>query len=324
MLPLFYENPYNETDEQGRCRQTAVPFLFFTDSMSKGVRIMAKIACVQMNCEKGKISETTERMVAYVREAAANGAELVILPEGIYQGYVFESYEELYPLAEEVPAGTISQTMIRLAKELKVYIIWGMYEKCGIRLYNSAVLVGPEGHVGTYRKMHYWETEARYCEPSDSGFPVYDTALGKIAIIICYDLWFPESSRIAVLQGADLIVTPTGWVKMESVPDPIPGYPAANVLCIATAHTNGVCVAASARVGSEGATNWVGHSLICAPSGQIVARAGDDREEIIYAELDLRKTKETRMWGKRCHILANRRTDYYDETLGYDCELYPM
>ncbi|MCR4678130.1 MAG: hydratase [Lachnospiraceae bacterium] len=285
---------------------------------------MVKIASVQMNSEKGKMAETAVAMKKYVCEAADKGAQLVILPEGIYQGYVFDSYEECFSMAEEVPSGKICTEMTELAKEKGVYIIWGMYEREGPDLYNSAVFVGPEGFVGKYRKMHYWATEKLYCEPSDSGFPVFHTKLGKIGIIICYDLWFPESSRILTVEGADLIVTPTGWVEDEGAEDnyPIKDYPPANILCIGTAHTNGVYVAASARVGYEGSTKWVGHSIICDPKGNILARAGNKEEEIIYADVDLWKAKSTRSWGERTNIIKDRRTDYYSETLGYDGKGY--
>lgn len=283
---------------------------------------MAKIAAVQMNCENGTPKETLKRMLDYIDEAAGQGAELVILPEGIYQGYIFYSYEEAYALAEEVPAGTLTQTLMKKAAERNVYIIAGLYEKEGLVLYNSAVLVGPEGYIGTYRKMHMWGTEKLYCDASMTGFPVFDTRLGKIGIMICYDLWFPESSRLLTLQGADLICSPTGWVKDERLVTTPDGLPIANVLCMANSHCNGVYIAAAARVGEERGTKWVANSIITDPQGAILSRAGDDKEEIIYADVDLRRAKESRNWGSRTHIIADRRRDQYDEMLGYSANPY--
>lgn len=282
---------------------------------------MSKIASVQMNCENGTPKETLKRMLAYIDEAAEQGAELVILPEGIYQGYIFESYEEACLYAEEVPSGTMPQTLIQKAQEKDIYIIAGLYEKEGLVLYNSAVFVGPEGYIGTYRKMHMWGTEKLYCDSSETGFPVFDTRLGKIGIMICYDLWFPETCRLLALQGADLICTPTGWVKDEQIVT-YEDLPMANILCMANSHCNGVYIAAAARVGEERGTQWVANSIITDPHGAILARASADREEIIYADVDLRRAKETRNWGSRTHIITDRRRDQYDEMLGYQAKPY--
>lgn len=283
---------------------------------------MSKIAAVQMNCENGTPEITLKRMLDYIDEAAEHGAELVILPEGIYQGYIFWSYEEVFPLAEEIPSGRLTQALIHKASERNVYIIAGLYEKEGLALYNSAVLIGPEGHIGTYRKMHMWGTEKLYCDASMTGFPVFETRLGKIGIMICYDLWFPESSRLLALQGADLICSPTGWVKDERIVSTPGGLPMPNVLCMANSHCNGVYIAAAARVGEERGTKWVANSIITNPQGGILARASSDKEEIIYADVDLRRAKETRNWGSRTHIIADRRRDQYDEMLGYDAKPY--
>lgn len=280
-----------------------------------------KIAAVQMNCENGQMTQTLEKMLSYVDEAASHGAKLVILPEGIYQGYIFSSYEEAAAVAEEIPSGRCVQALMAKAAERDVYIIAGLYEKEGIHLYNSAVLVGPEeGYIGTYRKMHMWSTEKLYCEESHTGFPVFDTKLGRIGIMICYDLWFPETIRLLTLQGADLICSPSGWVLDENIVSE--GMPMANTLCIANSHCNGVYIAASVRVGEERGTKWVGNSIITSPQGAILAKAGSDKEEIIYADVDLRSAKASRCWGPRTHIIADRRRDCYDEMLGYPAAPY--
>lgn len=282
-----------------------------------------KIAAVQMNCKNGQMTQTLEKMLSYVDEAANQGAKLVILPEGIYQGYIFSSYEEAAAVAEEIPFGRCVQSLISKAAERDIYIIAGLYEKDGILLYNSAVLVGPEeGYIGTYRKMHMWSTEKLYCEESHTGFPVFDTKLGRIGIMICYDLWFPETIRLLTLQGADLICSPSGWVLDENT---IPGgstTPMANTLCITNSHCNGVYIAASVRVGEERGTKWVGNSIITSPQGAVLAKASNDKEEIIYADVDLRSAKASRCWGPRTHIIADRRRDYYDEMLGYSASPY--
>lgn len=288
---------------------------------------MNRIASVQMNCKNGKLDENLSKILGCIDEACDHGAELAVLPEGIYQGYCFDTYEEIFPLAEEIPNGKFTQTLMKKAKERNTYIIAGLYEKEGIKLYNSAVFVGPDGYVGTYRKMHYFCTEKAFCEPSYSGFPVFDTRLGRIGIMICYDLWFPETMRLLTLQGADLICSPAGWV-MNDTKEKImknPGnynMPLENALCISASKCNSLYIAAAARVGEERGTKWTGDSLITAPSGEVLSSADGEHEKILYADVDLRRAKEYRQSGSRNNLFSDRRTDFYDEMLGLDAKRY--
>ena len=145
--------------------------------------------------------------------------------------------------------GKTCQLWAKAAARLKVYIVAGINEREGNLLYNSSILIGPEGHIGTFRKVHLWNEENLFFEPGNLGFPVFKTPIGRIGTFICYDGWFPESYRLCALQGADIICIPTNWV-------PIPGQKKgreamANILVMAAAHSNAVFVAAADRIGIE-------------------------------------------------------------------------
>ena len=175
--------------------------------------------------------------------------------------------------------------------------------------------LGPDGYIGTFRKVHLWNQENLFFEPGNLGVPVFKTPIGRIATFICYDGWFPESFRLCALQGADIICIPTNWV-------PIPGQATgreamANVLVMAGAHSNSVFVAAADRVGIERGQPFVGQSLIVSYTGwPIAGPASPDREEIVYAEANLADARRKRNWNEYNQVLRDRRTDVYDEMLG--------
>lgn len=199
-----------------------------------------------------------------------------------------------------------------LARQCDAHIVAGICERASDRLYNSAVLVGPNGHVGTYRKVHLWNEENLYFEPGDLGFPVFTTPIGRIGMAICYDGWFPESYRLCALEGADIVCVPTNWV-------PIPGQDPkrqamAGILCMAAAHSNSLFIAAANRVGEERGQPFVGQSLIVSQTGWPIAGPADSKEEtIIYADVNLADAKRNRNLNDRNHLLHDRREDVYGE-----------
>src|SRR5437870_2960690 len=276
---------------------------------------VVKIACVQMEPVVGQKERNVRRTLEFIEQAAAIVAHLVVLPELCNSGYVFESRQEAFSLAEEIPNGPTCHAWKDIARQRGLHIVAGIDERDGQALYNAAVLIGPSGHVGTFRKLHLWNEENLFFEPGNLGFPVFRTPLGRIATFICYDGWFPESYRLCALQGADVVCIPTNWV-------PIPGQEKdreamANILCMASAHANAVCVAAADRVGVERGQPFVGQSLIVSYTGwPIAGPASPDREEIIYAEANLADTRRKRNWNEYNQVLRDRRTDVYDEMLG--------
>ena len=153
----------------------------------------------------------------------------------------------------------------------------GIAERDGGRLYNSALVAGPQGYLGTYRKLHLWGDENLYFEPGDLGLPVFHTEFGRLGVAICYDGWFPEVYRLLAMRGADIVAVPTNWVPM---PGQTPDGPAmAHALAIAGAHSNGLTVACADRVGIERGQPFVGRSLIVGAQGWTVAGpASHDRK----------------------------------------------
>jgi len=237
------------------------------------------------------------------------------LPELCNSGYVFESRDEAFALAEEIPNGPTCQAWKDVARKHGLHLVAGIGERDGQALYNTAVVIGPSGHVGTFRKVHLWNEENLFFEPGNVGFPVFRTPLGRIATFICYDGWFPESYRLCALQGADIVCIPTNWV-------PIPGQETqreamANILCMAAAHANSVFVAAADRIGVERGQPFIGQSIIVSYTGWAIGGpASPDREEIIYAEVNLADARRKRNWNEYNQVLRDRRTDVYDEMLG--------
>ncbi|CAI8693434.1 nitrilase family protein [Burkholderia pyrrocinia] len=273
------------------------------------------IACVQMEPRIGAAQYNLAVALERIETAARNGAALIVLPELANSGYVFEDRDEALALAEPVPDGPTARAFEAIARRLNVHIVSGIAERDGARLYNSALFVGPGGYLGVYRKLHLWDNEKRFFEPGDRGVPVFDTPLGRIAMAICYDVWFPETFRLAAMQGADLVCVPTNWVPMPSQPDDRPGM--ATTLTMAAAHSNGVAIACADRVGIERGQPFIGQSLIVGGDGWPVAGpASVDREEIVYGTIDVARTRAGRALNARNHVLRDRRADIYDPMLG--------
>ena len=241
-------------------------------------------ACVQMEPRIGATAQNIERSVALIDEAASKGARIIVLPELASSGYMFKDRSEVEEAAESIPGGPAVTACEEVCRAKGVYVVAGLPEAADGAFYNSCVLVGPEGHLGTYRKMHLWNEENVSFSPGNSGFPVFDTPYGRLGMIICYDCWFPEAFRALSLQGADIVCVPTNWVP---IPGQAPGERAmANILCQANAHSNGVYVLAADRVGVEREQEFVGQSLIVDHTGwPLAGPASPDAPEIIYADI---------------------------------------
>lgn len=275
----------------------------------------AYVASLQTAPAMGEVAANVARSIELAEEAIARGARLVVLPELANTGYMFESREEAYALAEPVPEGPSSRAWIALAERRGIYLVAGIAERRGDRLYNSALVAGPQGYIGTYRKLHLWGDENLYFEAGDLGLPVFHTELGRLGVAICYDGWFPEVYRLLALRGADLVAVPTNWVPM---PGQTPDGPAmAHALAIAGAHSNGLTVVCADRVGIERGQPFVGRSLIVGSQGWTAAGpASADREEILLAAVDLKAARRGRQLNAFNHVLRDRRCDVYDERLG--------
>ena len=269
-----------------------------------------RVSCIQFEPVFGAVAENVARAANLVRAAAAEGSTLVVLPELANTGYVFDSSEEALALGEPVPDGPSSRAWGSLARELGIHLVAGITERVGETLYNSALVTGPQGYIGTYRKAHLWDRENLFFARGDLGFPVFETALGRIGVAICYDGWFPESFRQLALAGAEIVCVPTNWVPM---PDQPAGEAAmANVLHRAAAHSNGIFIACADRVGVERGQPFEGQSLIVGPRGWTVAGpASRDRPETLSAVVDLDEATRAKDLNSFNSVLRDRRADLY-------------
>lgn len=271
-----------------------------------------RVACVQMAPEIGNKEANLEKSLGLIGQAASAGASLVVLPELCNTGYVFDSRDEAFGLGEAVPDGEGCRAWGNAARDLGITIVAGIAEREGPSLYNAAVLTGPEGYIGTYRKNHLWGEEKLFFESGNVGVPTWSLPFGRVAVAICYDQWFPEIYRLAALQGADIVCTPTNWVPMPGQPD---GQLAmANILAMAGAHSNGLFIAAADRVGTERGQPFLGQSLIVNPTGWIAAGpASSNEEQIIYADLDLADARRARSLNAFNDLVRDRRDDLYGD-----------
>ncbi|GLK56870.1 hydratase [Methylopila capsulata] len=257
----------------------------------------------------GAVADNVARASELIRAAAASGSRLIVLPELANTGYVFESMEEATALAEPAKGGPTALAWGALAEELGVHLVAGFAERDGDALYNSAMILGPEGFIGVYRKSHLWYRENIFFQKGDLGFPVFDTAIGTIGVAICYDGWFPETFRQLALAGAEIVCIPTNWVPMPSQPE---GEAAmANTLHRAAAHSNGIFIACADRVGVERGQPFEGQSLIIGPKGWTIAGpASRDRPETLTAIIDLDEASVKDL-NEFNSVLRDRRSDVY-------------
>lgn len=255
-----------------------------------------------------------DKHVAMIREAAAEGAQIVCLQEIFYGPYFCaEQSTRWYDFTEPVPGGPTTQLIRKLAKELHIAVVLPVYEveADGI-YYNTAAVIQNNGdYVGKYRKTHiphvqpgFWEKY--YFRPGNLGYPVFDLGFAKIGVYICYDRHFPEGARALGLNGAEIVFNPSATVaglseylwKLEQ-----PAHAAAN----------GYFVGAINRVGTEAPWNigeFYGQSYFCDPRGQIFAQASRDKDEVLTADLDLDQIAEVR---KTWQFYRDRRPDMYGD-----------
>ena len=236
-----------------------------------------RVAAVQTKPGLRDIDANLDDLEGWVRSAAADGAQLIAFPECALNGYRYEAEEDVRADAQTVP-GAATDRLCRLAAELDVHIVAGMVERDGERLFNAAVLVGPGGIVAQYRKTHLpFQAVDRFVEAGDIPFAVVDTPVGRIGMLICFDLRFPEPARCLTLQGAQIIVNLTNL--------PPPGAPQPAHMFATRAAENRVWLVSASRVGEEGGVPYIGQSAIVSPEGSKVAEAGPDEEALVIADI---------------------------------------
>ncbi|MFC2045740.1 carbon-nitrogen hydrolase family protein [Chloroflexota bacterium] len=270
---------------------------------------MIKLAAVQMEPKLMAIKTNLDKIICQLRLAADKGTQLIVFPECALTGYVFTSRKEAEPFAETIP-GPSTGELSMFCRQLNLHIIVGLLEIENTKCFNAAVLIGPQGLIGKYRKVHLpFLGVDRFLDPGDQAFQVHKTQIGNIGIQICYDCNFPESSRVMALQGADILALPTNWPEGRQK--------VARHVVVTRAFENKVHLIAVNRVGKERNTNFIGSSKIINSFGDTITEANADSEETIYAEVNLSEARQKHIVFKagefEVDFINDRRPEFYGE-----------
>lgn len=229
-------------------------------------------------------------------------ADLIVLPEMALTGYLFTTRPELEKVAEPVP-GPSTERLERLCRQERVALVCGVAERCGGGLYNSAVVIGPEGLLGTYRKSHLFTDEKDLFEKGDSGFLLFHAAGARVGVIVCFDWIFPESARTLALMGADIIAHSANLV-----------LPYAQGAAVTRCIENRVFWILANRTGEESAGGrrmvFTGRSRMVAPGGAVIVQCDDRTPCLSVAHIDLAEARNKRV-TERNDLFEDRRTDLY-------------
>ena len=283
------------------------------------MRLKFRIGLVQMACS-GDQKENLDKAVARIREAAERGAQIVCLQELFGSPYFCREEDAArFELAEPIP-GPTTELLGRIARETGTAVVASQFERRAAGVYhNTAAVLNADGTlVGIYRKMHIPDDplyyEKFYFTPGDLGFRSFDTAFGRIGVLVCWDQWYPEAARLTALLGADILFYPTaiGWHRREKESEGPAQLDAWRTVQRGHAIANGVYVAAVNRTGFEGppenGLEFWGHSFVADPFGVVVAAAASDREETLVVECDPARVEEVR---RNWPFFRDRRVDAY-------------
>lgn len=260
-----------------------------------------RVGYYQYNPQFGAVAENLDVVTAKLDQAEA---DLIVLPELFASGYQFVSQEEVQQLAEPVPDGQTTRRLMEIAKRRRMHIVAGLPEKAANGCYNSAVVVGPSGFLGCYRKTHLFYEETLFFTPGDSGFQVWDIGPAKIGVMICFDWYYPEAARSLAVQGADILCHPSNLV-LPNCPDSMP------VRCL----ENRVFAVTCNRIGSEARgekdrLTFIGQSEIVTPKGAILHRAARDQEALAIIDIDPAEARNKNL-NRYNDLLRDRRPLFY-------------
>ena len=288
--------------------------------MKRAAKSTVKLGLIQTDVS-ADLDANLKKTIALIERAAKNGAQIICTQELFRSQYFCQSEDHKnFELAEKIP-GPTTDAFCKLAKKHKVVIIASLFEKRASGVYhNTATVIDADGSLlGIYRKMHIPDDpgfyEKFYFTPGDLGFRAFDTRAGRIGTLICWDQWYPEGARLTALAGASILFYPTaiGWHPREKQGHGERQRDAWRTVQRGHAVANGVYLAAVNRVGKEipgggeGIEFW-GSSFLCGPQGEILAEASAEREEILFAEVDLARIEDVR---RNWPFLRDRRIDAY-------------
>lgn len=266
---------------------------------------MTRVACQQLAPTFGDLAANQAMTLAAIREAASSGADVVVLPELASSGYMFDSPEEAASLA----IGADHEILAEWAAEAAAadIIVVGGFCELGDdgRIYNSAAVFDAAGLRAVYRKLHLWDREKLVFTAGTTPPPVLDTRVGRLAVVICYDLEFPELTRSLALAGTQLLLVPTNW---PLVPRPDGERPPEALIAMATARVNRMAIACADRVGNERGQAWTGGTTIVGVDGWTAAESR--APGVVLADLDLQPALDKRLTD-HADALRDRRPELY-------------
>jgi len=268
-----------------------------------------RVACAQIQLAIGDTTGNRTAARTAIEEAAHGDAHIVVLPELVSSGYVFADRAELTSLAETREGTTITEWG-NLAEAFGITIVGGFPEAAGDAIYNSAAVVDPKGLRGVYRKAHLWDSENAVFDRGDDLPLLVDTDHGRIGVMICYDIEFPEWVRAVALSGADLLCAPVNWPLL---PRPEGERPNEMVKALAGAGANRMPIAVCDRSGTERGQDWIGGSVIVDADGYPLAIAEYGKPGLITADIDLHEARVKRI-NAHNDVHGDRRTDLYRRT----------
>lgn len=284
-----------------------------------------KIGIIQQSCTPDR-AQNTERSIAGIREAAAKGANLVVLQELHCTPYFCQTEDtSQFDLSEPIP-GPATELFGKVAKESGVVIVTSLFERRAPGLYhNSAVVHDSDGTIaGMYRKMHIPDDpgfyEKFYFTPGDLGFTPVKTSLGTLGVLVCWDQWYPEAARLMALAGAEMLIYPTaiGWDPADTIEEKTRQLDAWITIQRAHAVANGIPVVSVNRSGFEpspsgaGGIDFWGNSFVAGSQGEFLACAGNSSEEILVVDVNMQRSEDVRrIWP----FLRDRRIDEYGDLI---------
>ncbi len=284
---------------------------------------MYKVALIQQKYKNSK-EETLKHTVAKIKEASVNGSKLIVLQE-LHQTHYFCQNENVdtFNLANNYENDKIFWSDI--AKQYSIVLVTSLFEKRAAGLYhNTAVVFDSDGTIaGKYRKMHIPDDpgfyEKFYFTPGDLGFEPIETSIGKLGVLICWDQWYPEAARLMTLKGADILIYPTaiGWFEDDMEDEKQRQLDAWIAVQRGHSISNGIPIVTVNRVGFEKddsevlkGTHFWGNSFVFGPQGELLVQGSPNKEEILYANIDLARNEEVRRWWP---FLRDRRIENYGE-----------
>lgn len=274
------------------------------DNVSRAVGV----ACCQLAPVFGDIPGNMRLSRDILTRAAGMGAQVAVLPELVNTGYAFSNRDEARNLAQSAAGACVSEWS-ELAIQLDLIVVAGFCEADGDKLYNTAALLTPDGRQALYRKAHLWDSEKKIFDSGCQPPPVVETAVGRLGLMICYDLEVPEWVRLPSLEGADLLCVPVNWPVQAQQHEALP---IEVIKAQANAAFNRLPVVVCDRAGHERGIDWAGCSLITDANGYKLAFASRPAktDEIVFAQLDLNASREKHI-SQHNHVLLDRRPDLY-------------